>query len=96
MSNVKQHWYVYLLRCADNSLYCGITTDITRRLSEHNHSNKLGAKYTRVRRPVVIAYHEPCQSRQQACRREYQVKRLSKVKKEALVANFTSRTHDKE
>lgn len=81
-------WFVYLLRCADNSLYAGITTDINRRLLEHNNSNKLGAKYTRVRRPVNLAYAESVINRQEASCREYQLKKLTKSAKEKLVTNF--------
>lgn len=79
-------WYVYLLRCADNSLYTGITTCLERRLKEHNECNIKGAKYTRCRRPVTLAYSEIQDDRQQASRREYQLKRLSKNKKEYLVS----------
>jgi len=86
----KNVWFVYYLRCADNSLYAGITTDIDRRLNEHNTCNKLGAKYTRVRRPVHLAYAEPQENRQLASKREYQLKKLSKGKKEALVNDFDS------
>ena len=85
-------WFVYLLRCADNSLYAGITTDINRRLLEHNYSNKLGAKYTRVRRPVNFAYAENSINRQEASRREYQLKQLTKSAKEQLIKNF-DKTH---
>jgi len=81
-------WYVYFLRCADNSLYAGITTSLERRLAEHNSCNKKAAKYTRVRRPVTLAYAEPLLNRQQASRREYQLKQLSKHKKEHLVADY--------
>lgn len=78
-------WYVYILRCADNSLYTGITTALERRLKEHNECNKKGAKYTRVRRPVCLAYSEQQLNRQEASRREYQLKKLTKAKKELLV-----------
>ena len=81
-------WYVYFLRCADNSLYAGITTSLERRLIEHNECNKKGAKYTRVRRPVSLAYFEPQLNRQEASRREYQLKQLSKIKKEQLVSIY--------
>ena len=84
----KPSWFVYYLRCADNSLYAGVTTDIIRRLHEHNTCNKKGAKYTRVRRPVKLVYAEAQGNRQLACKREYQLMQLSKVKKEALVNNF--------
>lgn len=83
-------WYVYFLRCADNSLYAGITTSLVRRLDEHNKCNKKAAKYTRVRRPVTLAYSEPQLNRQQASRREYQLKQLSKHNKEQLVNTYTS------
>lgn len=85
-------WYVYILRCADNSLYTGITTSIERRLKEHNECNKKGAKYTRVRRPVNLAYAEQQLNRQQASRREYQLKKYNKKKKEQLVSSFTPPT----
>lgn len=88
---MEKKWYVYLLRCADNSLYCGVTTDVERRIVEHNSSNKRGAKYTRVRRPVELAYLEECQSRQQACQREYQLKQLPKAQKEQLALKQCSR-----
>jgi putative endonuclease len=81
-------WYVYFLRCADNSLYAGITTDLSRRLDEHNFSNKLAAKYTRVRRPLQLVYSEQVDSRSAATQREYQLKRLSKTTKEQLVNNY--------
>jgi len=81
-------WYVYLLRCADNSLYAGVTTDLQRRVDEHNNSNKLGAKYTRVRRPVSLVYAENALNRQTACKQEYQLKKLNKAKKEYLASNF--------
>jgi len=81
-------WYVYFLRCADNSLYAGITTCLERRLNEHNNCNKKAAKYTRVRRPVKLAYAEAQQDRQQASRREYQLKQLSKRHKELIVESY--------
>lgn len=80
-------WFVYLLRCADNSLYAGITTDLNRRIEQHNHCNKTGAKYTRVRRPVVLAYYESATDRKSASQREYQLKKLTKAQKEKLVSN---------
>ena len=82
------NWYVYLLRCSDNSLYAGITTDIERRIKQHNQCNKTGAKYTRVRRPVQLAYLEAAASRQSASQREYQLKQLSKSEKERLALHF--------
>ncbi|MGB1198769.1 MAG: GIY-YIG nuclease family protein [Thalassotalea sp.] len=88
---MSQVWYVYLVRCNDNSLYTGITTDLNRRIGQHNHCNKLGAKYTRVRRPVNLVYNEEYLSRSDASKREYQLKKLSKVKKEQLVTIFPAK-----
>ena len=80
-------WFVYILRCSDNSVYTGVTTDIKRRVEEHNglHGNKKGAKYTRVRQPVEVIYQEQVGSRVLATRREAVIKKLSKNKKEKLV-----------
>lgn len=78
-------WYVYLLRCSDNSLYAGITKDLQRRVTEHNTCNKKGAKYTRARRPVVLVYSEHQPSKSLACKREFQLKQLSKKQKERLI-----------
>ncbi len=77
-------WFVYLLRCADGTLYTGITTDIDRRLAEHN-AGKAGAKYTRTRRPVVLAWHERVVDRAAASRCEYQLRKLTRTQKEALI-----------
>lgn len=77
-------WYVYLLRCNDNSLYCGVTTDLERRLKEHNESEK-GAKYTRARRPVSLVFNQSTSCRSEACRLESYIKKMTKVHKEALI-----------
>ena len=82
-------WYTYLVRCNDNSLYAGVTTDLTRRVAEHN-SEKLGAKYTRNKQPVKLVFFAEQASRSKACQYEYQLKQLSKKQKEALVVNFPS------
>ena len=84
-SQEENSWSVYMLRCNDNSLYTGITTDLTRRIREHNHDNKTGAKYTRVRRPVKLVYFESLSSRSEASQREHQIKRLTKQQKERLI-----------
>jgi putative endonuclease len=78
-------WTVYILRCADGSLYTGVTRDIIRRLEEHN-SNRLAARYTRARRPVVLVYREASRSRSLACRREYRIKQLTRSDKLTLIA----------
>ncbi len=77
-------WYTYVLRCADDSLYTGITTDLKRRLSEHNSSN-LGAKYTKPRRPVRLVYSAEFENKSEASKEEYRIKKLSKEKKMQLI-----------
>ena len=77
-------WYVYLLRCNDNSLYCGVTVDLERRLKEHNESDK-GAKYTRARRPVTLAFNQSASCRSEACRLESHIKKMTKLHKETLI-----------
>lgn len=78
-------WYVYLVRCADNSLYTGIARDVERRIAEHNHDNKLASSYTRSRRPISLVHTETCQSRSVATKREYEIKQMSKQEKEILI-----------
>jgi putative endonuclease len=78
-------WIVYILRCADDSLYTGITTDLERRVVEHNSDNKKGAKYTRVRRPVTPVYQESRDNRAMASRREYEIKKLTRSEKKQLI-----------
>lgn len=80
-------WCVYMIRCSDASLYTGVTTDIDRRFSEHKEG-KVGAKYTRAKIALHVAYVEPCASRSEAQIREAQIKKLSKEEKEALVSKF--------
>lgn len=78
-------YYFYILRCADNSLYCGVTTDLERRVKEHNSDNSKASKYTRARRPVELVYTEEHEDLKSAMKREAQVKSWPKVKKEVLV-----------
>ncbi|WP_233496443.1 GIY-YIG nuclease family protein [Corallincola holothuriorum] len=78
-------WFVYMLRCADDSLYTGITTDLQRRVHEHNHCNKKGARYTRPRRPVSLVFQEPQVDRAAASQREVQLKKLTRKQKLALL-----------
>ena len=77
---MKLCWYVYLVQCADGTLYCGIATDVERRVREHNTSHR-GAKYTRTRRPVRLVYTEEHVSRSAAAKREYAIKRMSRHEK---------------
>lgn len=81
-------WFVYLVRCADGSIYAGITTNLARRLQEHN-SGPRGARYTRARRPVTLVYSEVAASRSQAAQREWQIKRLTVAQKWALIGGQT-------
>lgn len=78
---------VYILKCADNTLYVGSTSDIERRLYQHN-SLKSGARYTKARRPVILVYTEFCDTWGQTLRREYQVKQLSREEKLQLIRAF--------
>ena len=78
------NYFVYLLRCSDNTLYTGITTDIEKRIEEHNSSPK-GAKYTRGRRPVTLIYSEGCENRSEASKRESAIKKMTKRQKEELI-----------
>ncbi|MFI3271507.1 MAG: GIY-YIG nuclease family protein [Pseudomonadota bacterium] len=79
-------WYVYLLLCADGTVYCGITTDITRRLGEHNRGR--GARYTRGRAPIVLLGHAPFLGRGEAQRVEYRIKQQPTSRKLALLASL--------
>lgn len=76
--------FCYILRCKDGSLYTGYTTDLDRRVDEHNTSNK-GAKYTKSRRPCRLVYFEEFDNKSDAMKREAAIKKLSKKKKEELV-----------
>jgi len=79
-------YYVYILMCADNTLYTGITTDLERRENEHNDSDK-GAKYTRIRRPVKLVYSEKYKDRSTASKREYEIKKkMTRAEKLKLIS----------
>ncbi len=77
-------YFVYILECSDQTLYTGITTDVDKRLEEHNSSEK-GAKYTKARRPVRLVYSESSPDRSTASKREYAIKKLSRSEKLALI-----------
>lgn len=81
----KEMHYIYLVRCSDDSLYCGWTTDLKRRIDAHNGNIPGGAKYTRGRRPVTLVYAESFHQKQEAQRREYAIKRMTKTKKLRLI-----------
>ena len=79
-------WSVYLIRTASNSLYCGVTIDVQRRFTEHQGSKK-GAKYLKGKGPLTLVWSEAVGDKRKAMQLEYRIKRLSKAKKEAIVAN---------
>jgi len=85
MKNTNRPWYVYIVRCKDQTLYTGITNDLERRIKEHNLGGKKGAKYTSPRRPVTLVYQEEFNSRSTACKREYYIKQLRIGKKKELI-----------
>lgn len=74
-------WYMYVVVCCDNSFYCGITTNLDRRLKQHNGEIKGGAKYTRSRRPCKYIYNEKCLNRSDAAKKEAKYKKLTKKQK---------------
>ncbi|MCR4325130.1 MAG: GIY-YIG nuclease family protein [Candidatus Curtissbacteria bacterium] len=80
-------YYFYILRCSDNSLYCGMTSNLEKRLKEHNSSTSRGAKYLRAKKPVSLVYSETFANIQSAMSREFKVKKWTKVKKEALISS---------
>lgn len=75
--------YTYILKCKDDSLYTGWTNDLKKRITSHNAGK--GAKYTKARRPVELVYYEEFQTREEAMKREYAIKQLSRKEKEALI-----------
>jgi putative endonuclease len=78
-------WFVYIVRCSDNSLYCGTTTDLNRRVAAHNSGT--GARYTRSRLPVQLVWHLRTTSKSEAFKEEFRIKRLQKAQKQLLVAS---------
>lgn len=80
-------YYAYMLRCADDTIYSGYTTDLTRRLNTHNCG--AGAKYTRPRLPVTLAYYEAFETKQEAMKREAAFKKLSRSEKLLLIQKFS-------
>ena len=81
---MSSSWKIYIVECSDGSFYTGITTDIDRRILEHNFSFK-AAKYTRSRRPVRLVYEESASNRSEASKREYSIKRLKRKNKSSLI-----------
>ena len=85
----KTPWRVYILRCADGTLYTGVARDAASRLAQHNGIDRGGAKYTRARRPVCLVYEEGAASRSRAQKREAAIKKLPRREKAGLVGIFT-------
>lgn len=81
-------WYLYCVRCQDNSLYTGITTDLVKRLAAHNGLRGGGAKYTQARRPVTLVFQQAFADRASASKAEHQHKRLSKAEKEQRITQY--------
>ncbi len=93
MDNLLERYYVYIALCSDGTYYTGYTTNISVRESEHNGTGKLpGAKYTRSRRPVRILYSEKFGTKSLAMRRETEIKKLDKQKKEQLISASNPQT----
>lgn len=78
-------YFIYILRCSDNSLYCGQTKDLERRIEEHNNIDSK-SKYTRTRKPVKLVYFEKYKTVNEALKREYEIKKMDKAKKEILIS----------
>ena len=83
-------YYLYILKCSDKTLYTGITTDLKRRICEHN-GVKLGAKYTSSRRPVKLAFYKKFKNRSSASKEESKIKKLKKPKKLELIKKYETR-----
>ena len=77
-------WFLYVLRCSDSTFYTGVTTDVQRRLNEHNTSPK-GAKYTKTRRPTELVYWISFEDRSKAQKAEYRFKKLTRRQKEEII-----------
>lgn len=75
--------YTYIVKCSDGTFYTGWTNDLTRRMEAHNQGR--GAKYTKARRPVILIYYETFETKEEAMKREYAIKRLSRKEKEELI-----------
>ena len=84
--HIFMNWFVYILRCSDGSYYTGYTNDMEKRLDVHNIGQ--GAKYTRSRRPCKVVFTEQQETKSDALKREAQIKKLSRKKKEALIVGL--------
>ena len=80
-------WFVYIIKCADGSLYTGVATDLARRFEEHQAGAPKGAKYTRGKGPLELVYQREIGTRSEACKEELRIKSLSRKQKQALIAD---------
>ena len=83
MREESKAYYVYLVKCSDDTLYCGYTTNVEKRIATHNKGK--GAKYTRARRPVSLVYNECFETKNEALRREIQIKKMTRKEKLYLI-----------
>ena len=84
-TTTQNNWLIYILKCVDGSLYCGITNNLEKRLKQHKGEIKGGAKYTRSHWPCKLVYKERSRSRSDALQREVIIKKMSKVEKQTLI-----------
>lgn len=89
-SESPRDWWVYIIRCSDESLYTGVTVDLLRRWRQHANGN--GAKYFRGRQPIELVYVETDHCRRSACQREFAIKQLSRRDKQLLLEQFEMST----
>lgn len=92
MKEISKKWYVYMLECADGSIYTGITNDIKARLAKHN--NGKGAKYTKGRTPVILKVKWLLKNKSEAAKKEYALKQLSRIEKLTLVQRYAKLSKD--
>ncbi len=83
-------WSIYMIRCGDNSLYTGISNDVSKRFAVHQSGNSQSAKYTRTRHPLKLVFTEKIGTKSAASRAEYKLKQLPKTSKELLISGSTS------
>ena len=88
-ATIMRRFFVYILRCSDDTLYCGWTNDIDKRVYTHNKGK--GAKYTRSRRPVTLVYFEECADKHSAMSREFHIKQMSRTEKIKLLETSKKR-----
>jgi len=87
VSEILSEWFVYVVECVDGTYYTGITTNLDRRIHEHNKTNR-GAKYVKGRRPCRLVYHRSWSGRSEAAKEEYRIKKLTRGEKENIIKRF--------